>query len=292
MDYRKMTAVSGAIIFFSFAALMMSIIWLAEQRIFFTRDYIVYVKFDDVVGLRDHSQVYMRGYRVGWTKDVAFLPDGVRVRVDVNKKFRIPKDSRWEIHTLNFMGEKSITVQPGVSPDALRPGDQVAGLNKDMVSLAQNILEEIRAKIAAGDWDARLRTLGDSLDKFHGLLETGERKLEALDIASLNRDLNALGDLASELRSAGAEFRREVAETGRAGRESLGKIDEAVVRAGALAARLDGIAGKLERGEGSAGALINDRAVIEDVQATLRELQTLLQNISRNPKKYFKFSIF
>ncbi len=292
MDYRKMSAVSGAIIFISFAVLMISVIWLAEQRIFFTRDYVVYVKFDDVVGLRDHSQVYMRGYRVGWTKDVEFLPDGVRVRVDVNKKFRIPKDSRWEIHTLNFMGEKSITVQPGVSGDALRSGDQVPGLNKDMVSLAQNILEEIRAKIAGGDWDVRLRTLGDSLDKLHGLLVKGERKIDELDIASLNRDLKALGDLTAELRTAGADFRRELAETGRAGRESLGKIDGAVEQAGALAARLDGIAGKIERGEGSAGALVNDRAVVEDVRATLKELQTLLGNISRNPKKYFKFSIF
>lgn len=292
MDYRKMSAVSGAIIFFSLAVLMISVIWLAEQRIFFTRDYIIYVKFDDVVGLRDHTQVYLRGYRVGWTKAVAFLADGVRVRVDVNKKFRIPRDSRWEIRTLNFMGEKAITIQPGVSGEPLRHGDQVAGLNKDMVSLAQGVLEEIRAKIATGDWDVRLRTLGDSIDKFHALLEKGERKVDAIDIAALNRDLRDLGDLAAELKSAGAEFRRELAETGRAGRDGLAGVARAADEVSALAARLDGIAGKIERGEGSVGALVNDGAVAADLKATLRELQTLIANISRNPRKYFKFSIF
>ncbi len=292
MDYRKMSAVSGAIIFFSFAVLMISVIWLAEQRIFFTRDYIIYVKFDDVVGLRDHTQVYLRGYRVGWTKDVAFLADGVRVRVDVNKKFHIPRDSRWEIRTLNFMGEKAITIQPGVAAEPLHPGDEVAGFNKDMVSMAQGVLEEIRTKIAAGDWDVRLRTLGDSIDKFHALLEKGERKVEAIDVAALNKDLRALGDLAAELKSAGAEFRRELAETGQAGRDGLANVDRAADEVAALAARLDGIAGKIERGEGSVGVLVNDGAVAADLKATLRELQTLLANISRNPRKYFKFSIF
>ena len=38
MDYKKMSYISGVIIFFSFLILMMSIIWLAEKRIFFTRD--------------------------------------------------------------------------------------------------------------------------------------------------------------------------------------------------------------------------------------------------------------
>ncbi len=292
MDYRKMSAVSGAIIFFSLAALMISIIWLAEKRIFFAPDYIVYVKFDDVVGLGDHSQVYMRGYRVGRTKDVEFLTDGVRVRVDINKKFGIPKDSRWEIHTLNFLGEKAITIQPGASATLLQPREEVPGSNKDMVMAAQGILEEIRKKIAGGDWDVRLRTLGDSLDKLHALLEKGERKIGQFDVAALNRQIAAMGELTAELKSAGADFRKELAETGRGSRDSLAGVDRAAEQASALAAKLDDIAGKIDRGEGSLGALVNDGTVVSDLQETLKELQTLVANISRNPKKYFRFSIF
>ena len=142
MDYKKMSYISGVIIFFSFLILMMSIIWLAEKRIFFTRDYIVYVKFDDVVGLRDHSQVFMRGYRIGWTKGVKFLKDGVLVRVDVNKKYDVPTDSRWEINTLNFMGEKAITVQPGKKDLFLQPGAEVPGYNRDLISVT------VRARVA------------------------------------------------------------------------------------------------------------------------------------------------
>jgi phospholipid/cholesterol/gamma-HCH transport system substrate-binding protein len=292
MDYRKMSAISGAIIFFSLAALMISIIWMAEKRIFFAPDYVVYVKFDDIVGLGDHSQVYMRGYRVGRTKDVEFLKDGVRVRVDINKKFIIPKDSRWEIHTLNILGEKSITIQPGVSGVRLQPREQVTGINKDMVAMAQNLLKKIQDKIEAVDWDVRVRTMDDSLDKFHALLEKGERKIGELDVAALNRDIGALGELAAELKNAGTDFRKEMAETGQESRDSLAKVERAADQTAALAAKLDEIAGKIGRGEGSMGALVNDGTAVSNLQATLKELQTLLANISKNPKKYFKFSIF
>lgn len=292
MDYRKMSAISGAIIFFSIAALMISIIWLAEKRIFFAPDYVVYVKFDDVVGLGDRSLVYMRGYRVGRTKDVEFLSDGVRVRVDINKKFRIPKDSRFEIHTLNFLGEKSITIQPGTSPILLQPREQVTGSNKDIVMAAQGILDEIKRKIATGDWDVKLRTLGDSLDKFHSLLEKSNQKLGQIDIATFNRNVQAFGDLTADLKTVSADLKREVTETGQAGRDGLAKVDRAVEQISSLTAKLDEIAGKIGRGEGSVGALVKDPTLVADLQSTLKELRTLVANISKNPKKYFKFSIF
>jgi len=292
MEYRKMSAISGAIIFFSFAIAMISILWLSQKRIFFSQDYIVYAKFDDVVGLGDRSQVYMRGYRVGRTKHVEFLPDGVRVRVDINKRFRIPSDSRWEIHTLNFLGEKAITIIPGASSVSLKPREQVLGTNKDMMTVAQNILNEIKKKIDEGNWEARLRTLGDSLDRLHAILETGEKKLRQFDVASVNQQVKALGELMAEIKDAGVDLRREMAETGRNGRDSLAKVDRAAEQTAELAARLDGIAGKNDRGEGSIGTLVNDGTVVADLQAAVRELQTLLASISKNPKKYFKFSIF
>ena len=61
MTYKKMSYISGLIIFFSAVTLLWSILWLSGQRIISSSEYRLYFKFADVVGLRDRSQVFMRG---------------------------------------------------------------------------------------------------------------------------------------------------------------------------------------------------------------------------------------
>lgn len=64
-------------------------------------------------------------------------------------------------------------------------------------------------------------------------------------------------------------------------------------------ARLTSILKRIDQGEGAAGALLKDKALIEELNVTLEEfrgaageLKELLKDIKANPKKYFKFSIF
>lgn len=140
MDYKKMSYVSGIVIFFSMVTLLLAVIGLAEKRIFFTKDYVVFMKFADVIGLQDQSKVFMRGYRIGTTKEVQFKEDGVIVRVDINKKYRIPVDSKIEINTITLLGEKAITIFPGTSDKCFKPGDQLIGQNKDIMVQMKNIL--------------------------------------------------------------------------------------------------------------------------------------------------------
>ena len=59
-----------------------------------------------------------------------------------------------------------------------------------------------------------------------------------------------------------------------------------------LSAKLDSIASKIYTGEGSAGALVNDKKYIESINTTLQELQDLIKDFRKNPKKYVKLSIF
>lgn len=87
-------------------------------------------------------------------------------------------------------------------------------------------------------------------------------------------------------------FRTELASTGKQGRESLAKVDKAMEQMASLSAKLDSIASKIDAGEGSAGALVNDKKYIESINTTLQELQDLIKDFRKNPKKYVKLSIF
>jgi phospholipid/cholesterol/gamma-HCH transport system substrate-binding protein len=57
-------------------------------------------------------------------------------------------------------------------------------------------------------------------------------------------------------------------------------------------ARIDSILAKLNRGEGTAGAMINDDSLYQELTTVMTRVENLLVDISKNPKKYFKFSVF
>ena len=292
MKYKKMSFISGVVIFFSFVIILVTILWLADKRIFFTSDYKIFVKFDDVIGLRDHSQVYMRGYRVGWTKGVKFEKDGVVVRVDVKKKYRIPADSKFEINTLNFMGEKAITIKPGISDEFLQAGDLVKGKNKDIMIEAKEILDTIKERIKKKNFEDKIAKVSRSLDLLHNALVKINDRIDKVNVAEYNRQIKKIGEAGDNLTLFIKDARKELNVTAEKGRESIEKVDKLVENLSNLTKKLDEISDKLNNGKGSAGKLLNDEKYIENLNKTIEELKNLITDIKKNPKKYVKLSIF
>lgn len=285
MNYKKMSYISGIVIFFGIIILMITIITLSGKRIFFTRDYIVYAKFSDVIGLEDQAKVYMRGYRIGWTKDVQFRDKYVIVRIDINKKFKIPEDSKFEINTISLLGEKAITISPGKSDRYLKPGSVVEGQNHDIIAQAKSILLMVKSSLQKGDLDARIRQLSESIDSFHHLLARMNKKVDALQIEEYNRDIHQLGE-------AGRTATRVLGRTSDSLMTSMQNFNETLTELTLLSQQLTAIAAKINQGQGSAGALVNDKTYIENVNRMVTELNALIADLKKNPGKYVKLSIF
>jgi phospholipid/cholesterol/gamma-HCH transport system substrate-binding protein len=58
------------------------------------------------------------------------------------------------------------------------------------------------------------------------------------------------------------------------------------------AAKLNILLDKINKGEGPVGSLVSSKELKEDLQATLKELNSLIKDIKEHPRKYFKFSVF
>jgi len=285
MNYKKMSFISGIVIFFSIVILMITIITLSGKRIFFTRDYIIYIKFDDVIGLQDQAKVYMRGYRIGWTKNVRFLDDGVLVRVDVNKKYKIPVDSKIEINTVTLLGEKAITIHPGKANEFVKPGATVWGENKDIMTQAKEILEMVKASLAEGELKDKTKKLAESIDMFHDLLKTTNAKVGQLDVAQYNEDIHQIGE-------AGQKAKVLLEKTSDSLQVGMAKFNRTLDALTKLSTELTQVAQKINKGEGSAGALVNNKEYIENLNKTLVELNALIADFKKNPKRYIDLSIF
>ncbi len=285
MNYKKMSFISGIIIFLGIIILMFTIITLSGKRIFFTRDYIIYVKFSDVIGLQDQAKVFMRGYRIGWTKDVRFLDDEVLVRVDINKKFKVPVDSKFEINTITMLGEKAITIHPGRSKQFIKPGSIVEGQNKDIMIQAKEILEMVKNSLANGDLNDKTKKISESIDLFHSILVNANKKVKRFNVEQYNSDIHHIG-------LAGKQAQATLQTASDSLKVSMAKFNKTIKDLALLSEQLTKIAQKINTGKGSAGALVNDKTYIDNLNKAIAELNALIIDFKKHPKKYIDLSIF
>ena len=285
MDYKKMSFISGIVIFMGFVILLLSIIGLAEKRIFFTRDYIIYAKFSDVVGLQDHAKVFMRGYRIGWTKGIQFEKDDVIVRVDINKKFRVPQDSKFELTMVSVLGEKAITIQPGSSLNFLQQGDIVTGENKDLMAKAEKLLNQMQATLEADQTQEKVKQLSESIALLHSFLEKVNTKINDLDMKEIKGQINYIG-------SAGESIKKLVDNNADSIAIALSQFNTVARNMTLLTDELTKISSRINQGEGSVGELVNNDNYIKNVNKTVEELHALIEDFKNNPKKYINVSIF
>ena len=81
------------------------------------------------------------------------------------------------------------------------------------------------------------------------------------------------------------------------GEGSAGKLlnDDALYkRIDGVSARLDALMTKVEKGEGTAGRVLQDPALYENFNAAAKELRALIGDVRKDPRKYLrvKLSVF
>ena len=52
------------------------------------------------------------------------------------------------------------------------------------------------------------------------------------------------------------------------------------------------MAGKVDRGDGTLGRLVNDPKLYDEARASVAELKALIADIKANPKKYVNVKVF
>lgn len=288
-----MSHISGAIIFFGFVIVLISIIWLSSGNILFSRDYSIFAKFPEVTGLREQSPVFLRGYRIGVTKDVTFQKDGIVIRLNINKSYSIPKGSKFAVSTVNLIGEKAIAITPmDTIGDFIRPGDTVSGENKDIMIALQGLLAGFRKNIEDGDIAHRISRLGESIDLMQSILTKLDVKVDQLDVAELNKQLGRIGDAGRQVQEFFKTSQPDLQELTKEGRDALVKIEMTCDQVSNLARSVQSVSDKINHGEGSASEFINNPEYIANLNAAVMELRKLLEDIKANPHRYVKLSVF
>jgi len=133
-------------------------------------------------------------------------------------------------------------------------------------------------------YDKTLATVRE-LEQFSTSINRGSGSLKKLieDPALYEKMLAAVSDL------------QEVSRKVREGKGTLGRLledPEAYENLNRSLKELSSILDKIDRGQGIAGALISNQEMARELEETILELKKLIKDMTDQPKKYFRFSLF
>jgi phospholipid/cholesterol/gamma-HCH transport system substrate-binding protein len=269
------------------AALILGVLWLGGFKIG-EEQYGFSIVFPEVSGLVAGDKVTVAGIPAGEVLKLQLTNGRVVADVSVESSIRIPVDSRIAVASYGLIGAKNIAVRPGTSEEFIEPGATIFGTYEkglgDVVAEMGEALTEIRGVLKAAD---QVITDVEGKERVKSTLENASTATADLTVAV--RDLKAT---AAQLRA----FVEEKQETAGTAIDSLEIASRRFAGVTAdletIAASLDSIMGRVERGEGSLGKLINDQAAHDEFVAAIREVRALVAEIQRNPKSFIRFSIF
>lgn len=321
--------VTGVFVLLGLALMVAGALWLSESR--WRGEYRELGAFFDNVGqLRAGNPVTIHGVEVGRVRSIEVREGGVRVGLRIEADVPLPEDPVVSLHPVSLFGGWSAAIVPGsrfpglardtvARPEGTLPGvtsSDFADLSNYAGEIAGN-LERLtdRLEVAFNEETA------DDLARAVGNFEEASQEL----VRMLGRQREAFGQFAEDMESSGRNIRQVAAsldstvsrleratEEGeldaifenasqaasslnRASRrleKTTGDVDRTVNRADSVLVTADAILRGVERGEGTLGRMASDPRLYEDLTATLTELRALLDDLKRNPGKYFKFSVF
>jgi phospholipid/cholesterol/gamma-HCH transport system substrate-binding protein len=295
---RRLSILVGSFVMASLAVLSVMLFLLSAERGFLRPRYRLVTYFENVQGLTAGAPVRLAGRDVGFVEFVNFAPLGmerppVRVvlQIDENIQERVRSDSVASIGTIGLLGDKYVEISmgtamgrvlgdgddlPSVSPvdlnEALERGGEAvrniaeltANVNEVVESFRRSVGGEGLAEIAnsVGEVAREIRE-GDGL--LHGLIYGSERS----DVVrSAERSLSALERVILEIESGDGPLHGLI--------YGPASGPDVVERFSTAAASLDDVLGKIDRGEGTLGLLVNDPTLYEDLKVLVGGAQRSL----------------
>ncbi len=282
----KREALVGALIIAGTAIFLFLSLWLRGKSLRHVDQ--VKVVFDDVMGLKEGDPVRTSGVLVGQVRRIRLVsPGNVDVWISLEEA-PVPKaDAKAEIRSADVFGARYIEYDPGRAAAALA-GDIRGTRVQDMSEMAAQI---------GGQGRELLTAAGGATEDLRATMREARQLLAVLNRGADGSSRELAGSL-EELRTLLHRMDLLVAESGpvlgatlrsfQAGARNMDSLTLALTRA---TTQMDTILAKVNRGQGLAGALVNDTALVGEMRATNTALRELLEDVKANPGRYIRLRL-
>ncbi|CAG5008941.1 hypothetical protein DYBT9275_04388 [Dyadobacter sp. CECT 9275] len=271
----------------------------------FSRTHRYYVIYDNIDGLTASNPVLLNGLNVGRVQEIKLLQNRknhLLVSLDIQKGIRLPGGSTALLADGGLLGGKVIRLSMGTLPNILNEEDTLAGSKEAGISA---LLQE-KALPVVTHADSLIRNLNIVV---MGFAETGKILNQVLQnydqtgnslqglLGENRKNLLAMTSNLNKLTTSLVETEKELkpllSKTSTLA-DSLNalRLGETIQGANKTIAELRQILASVEAGNGTAGKLVKDETLYNNLNKTMVSLNKLLTNFREEPKRYVHVSVF
>lgn len=277
-----------------------------------------YAVYDHIDGLTPSSPVLINGFKVGQVEHIDFMSNKsgkLLVKFSVQKEdFFIPEDSQAKIHASDILGSKSIDLILGSSITQVENLDTLGSdieatlseaVNQQIAPLklkAEELISDLDSAIIIVSSIFNEKARGDLNQSFTNIkdaLHTFEQTMIKIDgaVADKSEHIGRIFDNVESITSNFAKSNSQltaVIDNMESITDSLAasNLKQAVNNASTALTSVAELMEKVNNGEGSLGALMNNDTLYTNVESAARDLDSLMIDLRNNPHRYVHFSIF
>ncbi|MDR7210597.1 MlaD family protein [Flavobacterium piscis] len=269
----------------------------------FTNYKTLYVEYDNVEDLAQSAHVTLNGLSIGKVTKITINETTGKLLVELQLKtdFPISKTSKASLYSPSLIGGKQIKIIPNLADKDLAVDgqslesvvelglrDSLGGkiepiqqkLEKMLVSIDVLVtgLNNVLDKKGQEDIKKTLAKLSETMEQFHkasgsinSILDTNKTQINGV-VTNFNKMSGNFNKISDSLNKA------DLGKTVRNLNQTLAKVD--------------GLMSNLNSGKGTAGKLLNDDALYNNLAKTSKELELLLQDVRLHPTRYVNVSVF
>jgi phospholipid/cholesterol/gamma-HCH transport system substrate-binding protein len=298
---RRDEVLVGVFIVAAVAVALLGTLWLVRGGL--SSGYPLYSRFKWGQNLKPGQQVLLAGVAVGTVADVELRDDGfLDVTLRVNKGVKVPKNSVASVKPVGIFGDAAIALTPkGPSPVSYAPGDTVPVGASDadvqaIMNRADSIGATVQAMTAALNAElvasGGLRDMRRSLANAAQLTEAAARLSIQLNAIAAEQNRNLTATMASLRRAVSAVDSAKIDSTMKNFQASSASLARIAQNLDSTSRHANTILAGLERGEGTAGKLLRDTLLYNDLRGLVTQADSVMADLKANPKKYINLRIF
>lgn len=301
---------TGIVAFVALAMVLWGFNFLKGRNIFVGRTHF-YAVYDDINGILPNNPVLINGVRVGQVKEINFAEDGsgkvVLHMILNNTDLPVTKNSVAQIYSLDMLGAKGVQLLIGSSKELAETGDTLitsiqAGMideiQKQLIPVkdkAENLIVSLDSMVVATKsiFDSKsqknikntIEKLGSTVASVDQIMAEQRDRLSSItkNIESITANIKNNNDKISNIIKNFNSISDSLAKAQVA--STINNVDRTMRETSAIME-------KINKGQGSLGMLVNNDSLYNHLDAASRDLDKLLEDMRKHPKRYVHFSVF